>query len=153
ELTRKQQKAPAPQRGDLPRIVDPRTHETYVLLPFDRYERVRAYLEPQEAERSKIPVEVPEGIQRSRAAFLRDLPTLLKQKNRRGQWVAYHGEQRLGFARTETELYQKCLRRGLKELEFYVGWILPQSSETETVDPSVFEFEEVILDPPPGPHT
>src|SRR4051794_27765725 len=36
-------------------------------------------------------------------AFRRDLPALLKE--RPGQWVAYHGPNRVGFASTDDELY------------------------------------------------
>jgi hypothetical protein len=56
--------------------------------------------------------------ERSQAAFYRDLPELLKKNSR--QWVAYHGDDFLGCARTQTELFQRCLTRGLKEDEFIV---------------------------------
>jgi hypothetical protein len=51
-------------------------------------------------------------------AFYRDLPELLKKHYRK--WVAYHGNDCLGVGRTQTELYEQCLRRGLKEDEFIV---------------------------------
>ncbi len=41
-------------------------------------------------------------IQKSIDAFRRDLPELLRTHP--GQWVAYHGDERIGFGRTETEL-------------------------------------------------
>ncbi|MCI0457315.1 MAG: hypothetical protein L0Z62_10115 [Gemmataceae bacterium] len=56
-------------------------------------------------------------------AFYRDLAGLLKDRYR--QWVAYHGDQQLGFARTQTELYQECLRRGFQRGEFVVCSIEP----------------------------
>jgi hypothetical protein len=37
------------------------------------------------------------------------------------QWVAYHGDERVGFGKTQTEVYQECFRRGLQRGEFYVG--------------------------------
>jgi hypothetical protein len=52
------------------------------------------------------------------AAFRRDWPQLAQQHY--GQWVAYHGDQQLGIARTATELYQACFQRGLKRGEFHV---------------------------------
>jgi hypothetical protein len=55
---------------------------------------------------------------RSMEAFYRDLRGLLQKHS--GKWVAYHGEECFGVGRTETELYQKCLRQGLKEGEFIV---------------------------------
>jgi hypothetical protein len=55
------------------------------------------------------------------AAFDHDLPELLRTHS--GKWVAYYGDQCLGFARTQTELYQRCIQRGLKEAEFIVRFI------------------------------
>jgi hypothetical protein len=63
-------------------------------------------------------------IARSRAAFLRALPELLKQRPR--QWVAYHGDDLIGFNRSKTALYQECLRRGLRRGEFLVESIEPE---------------------------
>lgn len=57
------------------------------------------------------------------AAFRRDLPELLKK--RRGQFVAYHGAERIAFARDSFDLYDECFRRGFKEGEFIVEKIMP----------------------------
>ena len=38
--------------------------------------------------------------------FQRDLPQLWTE--RPGQWVAYHGDQQLGFAAQKHESYQQC---------------------------------------------
>jgi hypothetical protein len=51
-------------------------------------------------------------------AFYRRLPELLKKHDR--QWVAFRGEELIGFAFTQTELYQRCVRRGLNEDEFVI---------------------------------
>ena len=66
-------------------------------------------------------------VAKSQVAFRRDLPELLK--NRYGQWVAYHGDERLGFGRTQLELYRECLRRGLKDEDFVVWGISPEWPE------------------------
>jgi hypothetical protein len=50
--------------------------------------------------------------------FNRDLPELMK--NRRGQWVIYHGEELLGFGGTKTDLLQACYARGYPDEELYV---------------------------------
>lgn len=42
-------------------------------------------------------------IQKSIDAFRRDLPELLKTHP--GKWVAYHCDERVGFGKTQTELY------------------------------------------------
>ena len=85
---------------------------------------------------------MPEGIVRSKAAFLRDLADLMRIKSRSARWAAYHGDERVGIGATETELYQLCTRRGLKEEEFYVGRIEPHPPEVEQIDGSLYEFEE-----------
>ena len=58
---------------------------------------------------------------RSLDAFYRDLPELLKKHYRK--WAAYHGDECVGFARTEIELYERCLRNGLKMGEFVVLFV------------------------------
>jgi hypothetical protein len=60
-------------------------------------------------------------------AFWRDLPQLLQE--RPWQWVAYHGERQLGFGRTQTELWQECLRQGLHPDEFMIRSIEPEDPE------------------------
>jgi hypothetical protein len=37
--------------------------------------------------------------------------------------VAYHGEERIGIARNQRKLIQECIRRGLRDDEYYIGWI------------------------------
>jgi hypothetical protein len=41
-------------------------------------------------------------------------------KTHRGKWVCYHGDERIGFGKTQTELVEECLRRGLARDEFVV---------------------------------
>lgn len=57
-------------------------------------------------------------IQKSIDAFRRDLPEMLK--THRGKWVAYSGDERIGFGKTQTELYRECFRRGLTRDDFVV---------------------------------
>jgi hypothetical protein len=75
-------------------------------------------------------------IQRSIGAFRRDLPGLLRTHY--GKWVAYHGDQRIGFGRTQTDLYEKCFRRGLTRDEFVVCGIEPGAFDpNEEIETSV----------------
>ena len=60
-------------------------------------------------------------------AFERDLPQLWEE--RPGQWVAYQGERRLGFATQQHELYQRCFEQGLTREEFVVFCIEPLETE------------------------
>ena len=81
--------------------------------------------------------EVPPGIRRSQEAYWRDLPQLLPLRSRKRLWVAYHGDERIAFGKTQGELYQECYRRGIPETEFYVGRIEPDDQppwEIEDMD-------------------
>jgi hypothetical protein len=62
-------------------------------------------------------------IQKSIDAFRRDLPGLLQTHP--GKWVAYHGDQRVGWGESQTELYQRCFARGLTRDDFIVGFTEP----------------------------
>jgi hypothetical protein len=66
----------------------------------------------------KTDVSVSPLFAQSKEAFYQNLPEMLKKHC--GQWVAFHGDECMGFGRTQTELYHKCLRRGLKQDEFVV---------------------------------
>ena len=48
--------------------------------------------------------------QQALRAFERELPQLWEE--RPGQWVAYRGEQRVGFAKQQHELYRTASSRG-----------------------------------------
>ena len=86
--------------------------------------------------------EVADGVRRSYAAFHDALPVLLHDGAHRGEWVAYHGEDLVGFDRTETALYERCLSLGFPRNSFYVGWVMQSAPVTiEAIDPSLFEFE------------
>jgi hypothetical protein len=95
-------------------------------------------IDPPAAALPEPALQIPPGIRRSQEALRRDLLQLLQNKKLFHQWVAYHGEERIGIARTESELVRECIRRGLAHDEYYVGWIDP----CELV-------EEEELDPPP----
>src|SRR5262249_28662694 len=60
-------------------------------------------------------------------AFWRDLPQLLQERYR--QWVAYHGDRQLGFARTKYELCQECERQGFARDEVLIRSIEPEMSD------------------------
>jgi len=108
------------EAGDRPvPIIDPVTHDAYVLVRAEVYARL-ATAPPQPPAHQPNP-EIPPLVLRSQQAFWQDLPELLKNKRNRGKWVAYHGTERVALTRSDVEAYQKCFRRGLKHEEFYVG--------------------------------
>jgi hypothetical protein len=116
ELNAEQRQAIA--QGEPVRIIDPWTHDTYVLVRAEVYARL-AGVPQQPAERPDP--EIPPLMLHSQQAFWHDLPQLLKDKRNHGKWVAYHGGERVAFVRSDVEAYQECFRRGLKRGEFYVG--------------------------------
>jgi len=71
-----------------------------------------------DAEPSVLEIDVRPMIARSEEAFYRDLSSLLRAHE--GQWVAYHGDERIGFGSTQTELYRHCQKIGLGSGEFIV---------------------------------
>jgi hypothetical protein len=75
-----------------------------------------------------------EKIEAAITAFRRDLPLLLKQ--RPGQWVAYHGSERVDFSDDDFELFKRCLSSGLKRSEFIVRCILPERTGPMLMGPA-----------------
>ena len=119
--------------GPLPiRAIDPKTKQEYVLVPAELFEQVRPLVGDSAAEEF-LPV-VPPGIQRSKKAFLRDLPDLLANPKLDRRWVGYHLDQRVGIARTKTELVLEIERRGIGPEEWYVGLICPHVPEPEEIE-------------------
>jgi hypothetical protein len=80
----------------------------------------------QSAERTPR-VEATDARRLAWTTFQSDYSSLIK--DHAGEWVAYRGSERLGFARTKTELYQECLHRGLNREEFLVCCIEPDVDE------------------------
>lgn len=72
---------------------------------------------------SQEPIVIPPMAIKAREAFERDLPRLLQERPR--QWVAYHGDKQVGFAKNDLSLYQECARRGIGLDEFLVFPIEP----------------------------
>jgi hypothetical protein len=116
ELNTEQRQAMA--QGQPVRIIDPETHDAYVVVPAAEYERLAGA--PQHAAEAAHP-EIAPLMLRSQQAFWRDLPGLLMDRRNHRKWAAYHGEDRVAIARSEVDAYQECLRRGLNRGEFYVG--------------------------------
>jgi hypothetical protein len=125
--------------GDGPvRIEDPDTHHSYVLLKAEIYDRIKPPLGSEEGPTEQV----PEGIRRSKEAFVRDLPGLLNRKRWRGRWVLYYGDERIGIARRPDKLLRECSKRGLTDNDFYLGVVDHHPSEPEEIERSFFEFEE-----------
>jgi hypothetical protein len=81
---------------------------------------------------------IPRMIALSQIAYKRDLPRLLQE--RPGQWVAYSGDECLGFGRRQIDLIKLCERRGLKDDEYVVLLVEPW-------DPDDLDPEEYLKEP------
>jgi len=125
--------------GDVPvRIEDPETHTAYVLLKAEVYDRIKPLLGSEDEATDQV----PEGIRRSKEAFLRDLPKLLARKRLRHRWVLYHGEDQIGISRNPQKLLRECSKLALKDDDYYLGVIEPHHPEPEEIEHSFFEFDE-----------
>jgi hypothetical protein len=63
----------------------------------------------------------------------------LRQKKNEGRWVAYHGDERVGIARTKPELVREIVRRSIPRDESYVTLIRPRDLppwEPEEIEPT-----------------
>jgi hypothetical protein len=151
ELTDQQERAV--KQGRPVQVVDPATQQAYFLIAREVYERSRSLTDRPEPAPGVKAGGIPPGIRRSQEAYWRDLPELLKLKSRRRRWVAYHGEVRVGFAQTSAELYQQCLRRGLKEEDIYIDRLEPRALppwEAEEIE-APFDVRESVPGPPVPP--
>lgn len=86
---------------------------------------------------SQFPASINPLIQEAQEAFRRDLTELLAHRGRRPQWVAYHGSKRIAVGASKTELYQECLRQGLKRGEFIVRLIEPEVAREADFFPDI----------------
>jgi hypothetical protein len=146
ELTDDQRQALQAEQGKPIDVVDPATHQRYVLIACEQYERVRALLEQGTGQESPAAAEgIPPGILRSQQAFWRDLPELLQNKRNRGKWVCYHGDERIGIGKYE-DLIRECLRRGLADDTYDLDVIEPRAIppwEPEEIEGGGHEVDEI----------
>lgn len=78
--------------------------------------------------------EIPEGILRSRAALRRDLPALLASWWKRGKWVCYAGDERIGISRDYLKLVREVIRRDIPESGYVIERIAPGAGSEEEED-------------------
>jgi hypothetical protein len=150
ELTEQQQQQ-LRLNGDGPvEVVDPHTKRSYVLIAREQFEKVRSLLDdaPEPSERSEnVSTMIEPQMLRSQQAFWRDLPQLLQRRKWRGQWVCYHGDERIGIAKDDCELVQRCLKLGIQRGDFYIGRIKERPTAPwvcEELEESLVEFTDEL---------
>ena len=125
--------------GDEPvRIEDPETRIAYVLMKAEVYERITLRADSDHSATEQV----PQGILRSKEAFLRELPSLLTRKKWHRRWVLYRDEEQIGIAKRPDKLLKECAKRGLKNDEYYIGVIEPHSPDSGEIERSLLEYEE-----------
>jgi hypothetical protein len=122
ELTPERRQALDKQSGAPVRILDPVTHDAYLLVREEVFERMAGVRPTPEHE---PPANIDPRMLRSMQAFWRDLPGLLRDRRHKGKWAAYCGDEQITIGKGQVETYQECLRKGMQRGEFYVGLIEP----------------------------
>jgi hypothetical protein len=85
---------------------------------------------------------VPEGVQKARAAFLRDFQALYADRKIRGRFVVYHQDRRVAVARTYRAACHEADRLGLPDGEHLIIEVSPGSEAWERAG-----AEEAEIDP------
>jgi hypothetical protein len=150
ELTPEQRQAVA--RGESVRVVDATIRGTLVLMRADVFEETAGVPQPPPAE--EVSSFISPQMLRSQQGFWRDLPELLRTRRNRGKWAAYHGDRRVGIAKTKTELCQRCLALGFERGTFYIGRIEEHDVAPwvpTPMDESLFEFTDEPVPPAQEP--
>jgi hypothetical protein len=124
ELTEEQRRAIAAAGDTLPTVIDPVTRDTFVLARAGK-------AEPEATPELELASQMPEIWHRSRAAFRRALPALLADPKWHHYYVAYHGDERIGYSWYADRLERKCQRRGLGPDEYYMGAVRGYELEDE----------------------
>jgi hypothetical protein len=138
ELTNEQRDQLRNQSYKAVTVFDSDTKEVYVLMRTEMYR----YLISHQPPNGKVVVDytvglppVPEGIRKSREAFLRDLPQLLGDNRFKEKWVLYRGAKRLATASTHDELMDVCEKHGLKADEYWTDKVVYHQPELEEIEP------------------
>lgn len=83
------------------------------------------------ASETAIPIEIPAGILRARAALRRDLPALLADRRTRGKWACYTGNGPVGIGADYFALIEEVVRRGIPGGEFIIERVEPGAGSDE----------------------
>jgi len=70
-------------------------------------------------------------LEQAYCAFQTNLPELLQTHSR--QWVAYHGQDRVGFGTSKVELTKECVRQGYHYEELFIRMIQPDIPEARAI--------------------
>lgn len=80
---------------------------------------------------TEAPTDVPEGVRRARAAFLRDIALLLANPNRRGTFVCYHHDTLVAANRDYPALIREVTARQIPADESLIFEVVPEAEAEE----------------------
>jgi hypothetical protein len=80
---------------------------------------------------TETPTDVPEGVRRARAAFLRDIASLLADPTRRGTFVCYHRDALVAAHRDYTALVREVTARQIPTDESLIFEVVPAAEAEE----------------------
>jgi len=69
--------------------------------------------------------EVPEGIRRARAAFIRDFPALIANRRTRGKYVCYHNEKCVAITKNYRAMIDEVNRQNIPEDAYLLFQVIP----------------------------
>jgi hypothetical protein len=145
ELTEQQRQEIALQAENPIRVLDPATREEFVLIRAERFaerdnaerfaERDNAGQLSEDEQAVRFGVYPP--LYRGMKSYWQELPELVRSWWKRGKWVAYYGDTRIGIASRESTLLRKCRSRRIPLDEVYIAQIIDRSQspwEQESID-------------------
>lgn len=103
-----------------------------------RFDDFPAVIDRQPPDRQSPEAVVSPRTREAHEVFNRELPRPLEE--RPGQWVAYHGPRRIGFASTKEEIYRACREQGLKDDELLVDCIEPPMGDISFGAEAILDF-------------
>jgi hypothetical protein len=75
--------------------------------------------------------EVPEGIRRARAAFIRDFPTLMANRRTRGKYVCYHKEDCVAVTKNYRAMIDEVIKKNIPENASLIFQVTPGEDRAE----------------------
>jgi hypothetical protein len=140
ELTDEQEQAA--NEGHPVEVVNPATNRAYLVIAKETIGIPRATVVSDDDAAAEEP-RMPPGVERSRDAFLRDLPELLRNQKHDRWFALYHGDSCIRVARGYEDLLWECRRRGLGRDAYYIGIIRHHEPDPEEVEQPPFEYDDV----------
>jgi hypothetical protein len=153
ELTEQQRQALEDSPGAPVRFYDPQTKREFVIASAEWFESQGANGKQRSSEEADatLTTRCDPLLLNAMKAFWAELPSLLKGWWKRGKWVAYHGERRIGIARCMNHLIDQCRRQGIDPNQAYYAVIEPlQQPPWEEKEADIMplrEFEEESTPP------